>query len=118
MARLVDRSRPGDPTVAASLSDPHAEGRKLTRVTVRFTPPRESQPAEERALRFVAVGESSGGDRTEPVHWSAAARATDAPGVYEAVTDLGVPYGAYAWSIAVTDVSTGLTVYAFAAPPR
>ncbi len=117
VARLVDRNRPGDPAVTASLSDPHAEGRKLTRVTVRVTPPRESQAVEERSLKLVAVGENAGGDRTEPVHWNATARATDAPGVYEAVTDLGVPYGAYFWSIAVTDVATGLTVYAFAAPP-
>lgn len=66
VARLVDRNRQGDPTVAASLADPHAEGRKLTRVTVRFTPPRESQPVEERALRFVAVGENSGATAPSP----------------------------------------------------
>jgi hypothetical protein len=115
VARLVDRERPADASFSASLAGATLDGKNVTRLSVRFTPPREANPVEDRELAFVAVGETKDGKRTAPVRWTMRAR-RDPAGSYEATEDLGVPYGSLVWSLAVTDSSTGLVAFAFAAP--
>ncbi|HTR04534.1 MAG TPA: VWA domain-containing protein [Thermoanaerobaculia bacterium] len=115
IARLVDRGAAPDPLLSASLAESKVDGRSRTRVILRLTPPRESEAPDERDLAVVAVGEDSSGTRTEPVRWTATGHRVEGTDGYSAVTDLGVPYGSFTWSLAVTDLSTGLTTFALAA---
>ncbi len=118
VARLLRSDHSPDPFATAFLSSAPGAGRGATRVTVRFEPPRESSQSDERELKFVAVGERDDGERTEPVHWAATGRRMEeSAGAFESVTDLSVPYGRYRWSIAITDVATGLTAFVYAMPP-
>jgi VWFA-related protein len=117
VARLVQPARVPDPLATVTLADAQVVGRNLTRVTARFVAPRESNSPDQREFEFVGIGEKSDGERTEPVRWTAAGRRVDDGGdVYQAVTNLGVPYGPFHWSIAITDIATGLTAFADAAP--
>jgi hypothetical protein len=116
VAGLVDRRKSTDPEFSAVLSGAVLDGQRITRVKLRFQPPQESNPGEQRELAFVAVGESSDRRRTQPVRWTTKVRRDGSSGTFEATQDFGVPYGSFVWSIAVTDVSTGLTAFAVAAP--
>jgi VWFA-related protein len=86
-------------------------GRNVTRVSLRYSPPRESAPAVDRNVELLAVGEDAQGNRTEPIRWSGTASRLDAAGTFEAALDLGVPAGSFTWSLGVRDQPTGLVSY-------
>lgn len=89
-------------------------GQTITRVTIRFTPPRESIPSAEREITVLGMGEDPKGNRTQPIRWTGVARrsSTD-PYAYEATFDLGIA-GTYRWSLSVRDLSLGLTAFVLA----
>jgi hypothetical protein len=98
--------------VTASLSPALLKsGRNVTRVLLRYSPPRESSPAVDRNVELLAVGEDAQGNRTEPIRWAGQASRLDAAGTFEAALDLGVPAGSFTWSLGVRDQPTGLVSY-------
>ena len=86
-------------------------GRNVTRVLLRYSPPRESSPAVDRNVELLAVGEDAQGNRTEPIRWAGQASRLDAAGTFEAALDLGVPAGSFTWSLGIRDQPTGLVSY-------
>ncbi len=98
--------------VTASLSPALLKsGRNVTRVLLRYSPPRESAPTVDRNVELLAVGEDAQGNRTEPIRWAGQASRLDAAGTFEAALDLGVPAGSFRWSLGVRDQPTGLVSY-------
>jgi hypothetical protein len=91
-----------------------SSGRTITRVTIRFTPPRESVPSAEREIMVLGMGEDTKGNRTEPIRWKGLARRSAIDrSAYEASFDLGTA-SAYRWSLSVRDLSLGVTAFVLA----
>jgi VWFA-related protein len=112
VARFLQPQRDDNPlAVAASLSPAVSKnGRNLTRVSLRYSPPRESALTDDRGVELVAVGEDRQGNRTEPIRWAGKSSRLDAA-TFEATLDLGVPAGSFTWSLGVRDQPTGLVSY-------
>jgi hypothetical protein len=113
VARFRQPPREENPlSVTASLSPSLSnDGRSITRVILRYSPPRESAQTADRAVELLAVGEDAQGNRTEPIRWAGTASRLDAAGTFEAKLDLGVPAGSFTWSLGVRDHPTGLVSY-------
>jgi len=112
VARFLQPRRDGNPlAVTASLSPAVSrDGRNVTRVSLRYSPPRETTPTEDRGVELLAVGEDTQGNRTEPIRWAGKASRLDSS-TFEAMLDLGVPAGSFTWSLGVRDQPTGLVSY-------
>lgn len=106
-------------SVTASLSPAHSKnGHNVTRVSLRYSPPRESAQTADRAVELLAVGEDAQGNRTEPIRWAGKASRLDAAGTFEAMLDLGVSAGSFTWSLGVRDQPTGLVSFVLTPSPR
>jgi hypothetical protein len=118
-ARFLQPRREGDPlSLSTSLSPAFSkQGRSVTRLSIRYSPPIATGETGDRDVTLLAVGEDAQGTRTEPIRWSGIARRLDA-GDFEATLDLGVPPGSFTWSIALRDESTRLVSFVLTAPGR
>jgi hypothetical protein len=116
VARFLQPGQGSDP-MAVSILQSSTEGkggRAATKLDIRYAPPLETGARDERAIQLIAVGEDGDGNRTEPIAWSGTAyREEGNAAEFEAEVALGIPPGAYGWSIAVRDQPTGLTSYVF-----
>jgi hypothetical protein len=112
VARFLQPRREGDPlNLSTSLSPAVSkQGRNVTRLSIRYSPPIATGETGDRDVTLLAVGEDAQGARTEPIRWSGTARRPDG-GDFEATLDLGVPPGSFTWSVGVRDEPTGLVSY-------
>ena len=92
---------------------PGPDGHAATKMDIRYSPPLETGAGDERTIQIIAVGEDAEGSRTEPIAWSGTAYRDSTGDEFEAEMTLGIPPGAYGWSLAVRDQPTGLTSYTF-----
>lgn len=99
-----------------SSSEP-SEGRPITRLRLRLSPPRGASDTADRAIDVIAVGRSTDGGSTAPVRWSGKV-GISADGGFEAVVLLKIPPAGFTWSVAVRDAATGLVDYAIVDPPK
>jgi VWFA-related protein len=115
VAQFLQPRQRSDPmaTVIHPSRVPGDRGHAATKLDIRYSPPLETGAGDERAIQIVAVGEDAEGSRTEPIAWSGTAYRASTGDDFEAEMTLGIPPGAYGWSIAVRDQPTGLTSYAF-----
>jgi hypothetical protein len=111
-ARFLQKPRESDPlNLSTSLSPALSkQGRSVTRLSVRYSPPIAAGETGDRDVTLLAVGENAAGTRTEPIRWNGIARRLDA-GDFEATLDLGVPPGSFTWSIALRDEPTRLVSF-------
>ena len=116
VARFLQPGQGSDP-MAVSILQSSTEGkggRAATRLDIRYSPPLETGAHDEREIQLIAVGEDGNGNRTEPIAWSGTAhREAEASTEFAAKVTLGIPPGAFGWSVAVRDQPTGLTSYVF-----
>jgi VWFA-related protein len=119
VARFLQPQRDGNPLAVAATLAPvvSRNGRDVTRVSLRFSPPPESAMTGDRGVELVAVGEDKKGNRTEPIRWAGTASRLDG-GTFEATLDLGVPAGSFTWSLGVRDQPTGLVSFVLAPSAR
>jgi VWFA-related protein len=120
VARFLQPGPGDDPlTVAASMAPATSEsGRSVTRLTLRYTPPRETEPSEQRDLSLIAVGQNGQGDRTQPIRWTGTAEEEGDAGAYRAALDLGSAPESFTWSLAVRDEETGLISFVTLKPSK
>jgi VWFA-related protein len=118
-ARFLQKPRESDPlNLSTSLSPALSkQGRSVTRLSVRYSPPIATGETGDRDVTLLAVGENAEGTRTEPIRWNGVARRLDT-GDFEATLDLGVPPGSFNWSIALRDDSTRLVSFVLTAPGK
>lgn len=120
IARFLQPGTGDDPLAVAATAAPATSesGRSVTRLTLRYTPPRETEPSEQRDLSLIAVGQNGQGDRTQPIRWTGSADPAGESGAYQAALDLGAQPTAFTWSLAVRDDATGLVSYVTLPPSK
>ena len=95
-----------------------SKGRSSTLLDLAYAPPLETGAADDRRVQLIAVGRDFDGNLTEPIEWTGNAQRAGDEARFDASVMLDVA-PKYAWSVAVTDVPTGLVSYVFVpAPPR
>lgn len=116
-ARFLQQRRESDPlSLSTSLSPALSkQGRSVTRLSVRYSPPIAKGETGDREVTLLAVGEDVKGTRTEPIRWSGMARRLD-DGDFEVTLDLGAPPGSFTWSIALRDEPTRLVSFVLTGP--
>lgn len=92
--------------------------RRLTRLALRYSPPRSARDSGDRAADIVVLGRNREGAWTAPVRWSGTATQSLDGRSLEVVLNLGIPPGSFVWSVALRDAPTGLVSYAVVTPAR
>ncbi len=120
VARFLQPGAGDDPLAVAASAAPaiSQSGRSVTRLSLRYTPPRETDPSHERDVSLIAVGQNAQGARTQPIRWTGTAGPAGDAGAYAAALDLGALPGAFTWSLAVRDDPTGLISFVTLEPSK
>jgi len=117
VAHLAEPPAGGNPLgLRASLDVVRQEGgRNIVEMRLEYTPAEApGDSGAERNLDVYAVCTDEAGNRAAPIHRKARAKRVtgSAAASYVDAFQLALPSGPYTWSVAITDVPTGVTSYA------